>query len=449
MTLTRTMFFLLFMMAGFSHSQENEIAKSRGTLSGQWRTYYMNTFNNGSLKDFAALAVGGKLKYQYAFTNKFRFGAALYNATNLGIQDLTVPDEATGRLSRYEEGLFDRLDIENDAIFLLGELYLNYKLPQHEFTLGRMKINSPLINPQDGRMIPTLVQGARYSYTSRKSASISLGVFDQIAPRSTGEFFNIGESIGTYPEGRNIDGNVHRYKGNTTSDFVVLLNSNVTISKRISFDFSNLFVDNIANSAYVKPKYKINEKIDVEAEWLHQNRVGDGGNVLDSLRYFTSESSDVLGLKLGYQKQTTKLSLAYNRILANGQFISPREWGREDLFSFQKRERSEGSGDSHALVAHYDTRIHLDSDKVQLQSILSVGRHWKPSVLDATMNKYAMPDYTQINVDLFFKFAKLEHFRPELLLVSKIGQGDIPDNPNFYLNKVDMFHVDLILNYNF
>ncbi len=119
----------------------------------------MGTVNNGNLKDFYALASGGKIKYQYSFHDKLELGAAVYNTTNLGLQDLTLADPTTGRLSRYEEGLFNRLDLANDAVFLLGELYAKFKIPKHEFTLGRMKVNSPLLNPQDGRMIPTLVQG--------------------------------------------------------------------------------------------------------------------------------------------------------------------------------------------------------------------------------------------------------------------------------------------------
>ncbi|MGB5555297.1 MAG: OprD family outer membrane porin [Flavobacteriaceae bacterium] len=449
MSLTRTLCSFLLLTTVFSFSQDDEATKNKGKLSGQWRTYYMNTFNNGGLKDFAALATGGKLKYQYSFGSRFKIGAALYNSTNLGIQDLTLPDATTNKLGRYEEGLFDRLDLENDAIFLLGELYLNYKLSAHEITLGRMKLNTPLINPEDGRMIPTLVQGAWYAYTSKVSNVIKLGVFNRIAPRSTSEFFRVGESIGTYPEGRNIDGKTHQYYGNTNSDFLALFNTDVKISKKIQLNFWNFYVDNVTNSAYLKPKMQLNTKWALEAEWLHQNRVGDGGNSLDSLRYFTSNTSDIVGVKLGYQHKRTKVSLAYDHILANGQFIFPREWGREDLFSFQKRERSEGSGDNHALVFYYDTQIELVPEQAKIQSILSVGKHWKPTLTDAVLNKYAMPSYTQINLDLYFKFDNLKHLQPELLLVSKIGQGDIPHNPNFYLNKVDMFHVDLILNYNF
>ncbi|HAF76892.1 MAG TPA: hypothetical protein DCG42_06175, partial [Maribacter sp.] len=88
----------------FSIAQDSVAVKKKGTLSGQWRTYYMMTSNKGELKDFNALATGGKLKYQYNLLENLEIGAALYNSTNLGLQDLTIPDVTTGRISRYEEG---------------------------------------------------------------------------------------------------------------------------------------------------------------------------------------------------------------------------------------------------------------------------------------------------------------------------------------------------------
>ena len=105
----------------------------------------MATLNKGDLKDYNALATGGKLKYQYQLLKNLELGAALYNATNLGIQDLKIADATTEKISRYEEGLFDRQNLSNDAMFLLGELYVDYQLKAHQFTLGRMKINTPLI----------------------------------------------------------------------------------------------------------------------------------------------------------------------------------------------------------------------------------------------------------------------------------------------------------------
>ncbi|WP_324026248.1 OprD family outer membrane porin [Maribacter sp. BPC-D8] len=442
----RLVYLFIFCLPIFSMAQDTVAVKKKGTLSGQWRTYYMMTSNKGELKDFNALATGGKLKYQYNLLKNLEVGAALYNATNLGLQDLTIPDATTGRISRYEEGLFDRLDLENDAVFLLGELYAKYHLAQHSFTLGRMKINTPLINPEDGRMIPTLVQGFWYNFSAEKT-KFQLGVLNEIAPRSTGEFYGIGESIGTYPVGRNIYGNASAYADNTESDYVLMANAEFKLSKEFNVKVWNQYVDNVFNSVYIKPKLEVSKSIILEGEWLHQNKVGDGGSGIDSLRYYNQNSSDILGLKIAYKSKAGLVSLSYNRILPHGQFISPREWGREDLFSFQKRERSEGSADNHALVLNYKKDFTLLKD-LNLMSILSIGKHWKPDPTNATLNKYAMPDYTHINLDIFFNIKKLKHLRPELLVTSKIGNGDIPDNPNFYFNKVDMFHLDLILNYN-
>ncbi|GGG43554.1 hypothetical protein [Christiangramia forsetii] len=90
----------------------------------------MNTFNKGSLRDYTALAIGGKLKYQYIPNENLELGITVYNSTNLGIQDLTIPDMEMRKLSRYEEGLFNRLNLDNKAIFLIGELYANYKIQQ-------------------------------------------------------------------------------------------------------------------------------------------------------------------------------------------------------------------------------------------------------------------------------------------------------------------------------
>lgn len=430
-------------------AQDAEISQRTSKFSGQLRTYFMATVNKGDLKDFEALATGGQLKYQFYPFKNWEFGAALYNSTNLGLQDLSIADARTGTLSRYEEGLFNRLDIENDMIFLVGELYASYKLQNHTFSLGRIKINTPLINPQDGRMIPTMVQGFWYNHNAKNSNSFQFGILNKIAPRSTAKFYGIGESIGTYPVGRNQKGSENLYAGNTTSDYIIVTHANIRLTENVRLGIWNQFTQNISNSFVVKPVVKLARGLSVEGEWLHQNKIGDGGNAEEALRYFNQNRADVFGIQLALTNKRDKLSIAYERILPHGQFLSPREWGREGLFSFQKRERSEGSADNSAFVLNYKKELEVFDKKLNLVTLLSVGRHIKPAVTDAILNKYAMPDYTHINFDIFFNIKKLKRLRPELLVTSKIAHGAIPNNPNFYFNKVDLIHIDLILNYNF
>ncbi len=442
---------LLIFLSFQLFSQEEKEAKNYGKLSGQWRSFYMLTDNTEDLKDYNALATGGHLKYKNNFFKDFEIGAALYTTWNLGIQDLTVPDEQTQKTSRYEEGLFDRLDLEDHSVFILGELYASYQNDQHFIKLGRMKFNSPLVNGQDGRMIPSLFQGVHYAFDSNRNTKIQMAAFNFMAPRSTGEFFKIGRSLGTYPIARNNDGDGSQYDNNNTdSDFLLIANIDQEISKNLKLEVWNYFIENVSNSFYLKPTYQVTDHIDIQGEWLHQTKINNGGNKVDSLSYFQDNSSDLLGLKIQYNWfKKNSLSLAYNRILPDGKFLFPREWGREFIFTFQKRERSEGVSDNHALVAYYDQHFKLFNENLAVRSILSLGKHWNPSVLDPASNKYAMPDYTQVNIDLFFFFKNWKNLKPEILLVQKFGNGDIPDNPNLFFNKVDMFQLNFVLNYNF
>ena len=60
-----------------------------------------------------------------------------------------------------------------------------------------------------------------------------------------------------------------------------------------------------------------------------------------------------------------------------------------------------------------------------------------------------MPNYTHINLDLFYTKEEWEGLKPELLLTYKAANGDVPANPNVYLNKVDMFQINFVVNYQF
>ncbi|MBL6448438.1 OprD family outer membrane porin [Fulvivirga sp. 29W222] len=419
-----------------------------GKLSGQFRTYYLGTFNNDNLKDFQALAIGGKIKYVHTFWKHIKVGGALYTSVNSGIQDLSIPDPTTGKVSRYELGLFD-VEHPNDHFILIpGELFFQYTHKKHEATIGRMKIASPFINPQDGRMIPTLEQGIWYKYQPNTTLKFQFGVFNAISPRSTHKFFGIGESIGKYPSGRTVDGKPSQYAKNTTSDYIALANIDLQASEGLKLSIWNYYVDNIFNTLYMKPTFDLgNQGMQVSLEWLHQNRIGTGGNSSDSLRYYAHSSADILGLEWRYKWKRSKVSIGYDHILNHGQFIFPREWGREVLFSFQKRERSEGSANNHAVVLTYARDFIWSSSKIQ--SIISLGHQWKADVTDAENNKYAMPDYTHLNLDMFYTHETLKHFEPELLLTYKLSHGEFPENANFVLNKVDMFQVNLIINYTF
>ena len=440
---------LLTQSAVFAWQTVPDSLKTKAKLSGQWRTYYMSTHNEGDLQNFYALATGGKIKYEQPVFKNFSLGSALYTSFNLGLQDLTVPDAITGRISRYEAGLFDGTDLSRRAIFILGELYAAYETKKHFVKVGRMLAKTPFLNGQDGRMIPTLEQGIWYSFKPSKKYIFEGAIFNEISPRSTGEFFNIGETLGTYPIGRNPDGKPSGYgDNNTQSSYLALLHTKLQTSQNLTVHIWDYHADNLFNMLYINPELKLDDNgTNLGLQWVMQNRVGDGGNAVDSLRYFTDQQSHVLGARFQFKVKKATLSVAYTHILDKGRFLFPREWGREFLYSFQKRERSEGSANNHALVLYYNNAWQIGKGKIN--GIFSVGHHWKPPVTDAAANKYAQPDYTHINLDFFYHSEKFKRLKPELLLTYKRASGDFPENPNFIFNKVNLFITNFIINYNF
>ncbi len=428
-------------------AQEAPINK-KGKVNGEWRTFYLHTFNKDDLKDFYAIGTGGHIGYTYTFTQRWKAGARLYTSLNTNIQDLSIPDATTGRFTRYEIGLFDVTDVDNKFIVLPGELFLTYTANHHAVTIGRMKRATPFLNPQDGRMIPTLVEGLWYQYKPSDKVNVQAGLLNRISPRGTRKFYRIGQSIGTFSGGRDTNGRPSQYPGNTNSDFIFITGITTAISPVAQLAAWNTYVDNVFNTIYLRPEFDlIGEKLTLSLEWAHQRKVGNGGNSIDSLSYFTAKYANLIGAQLALKKGRGKILIGYDYITDDGRFLFPREWGREGTFTFQKRERAEGSQNNHALVLSYDQ--FFEGENSRMRSVISVGHQWKPSPTDVVRNKYALPGYTHINLDISASTDKLKGLKPELLLTYKIGRNDFPENPNFILNKVDMFQINLVVNYQF
>jgi len=76
------------------------------------------------------------------------------------------------------------------------------------------------------------------------------------------------------------------YGGNTDSDYLAILNADLQLYKNTSIEVWIYYTDNVSNTLYLKPKYQVSKNFNIEAEWLHQNRINNGGNAIDSLSYF-------------------------------------------------------------------------------------------------------------------------------------------------------------------
>ncbi len=467
-------FLLLSIAAAGSLFAASDLSSAfkEGKASGQIRYYFMDEDNKGSLKDYFGSAIGGTLKYETASLYGFKAGAAFYTThfLNDNVSSTNTEPTAGGRGSRYVSGLVDAANTDKESVTNLGEAYISYELSKTKATVGRMKLNTPFINPQDGRMIPTFEQGAWLSTKEIKDLEVQAGYINAFWNRSTSEWRSVGKSLGYgYLQGNaplSTTTASNYGSDNTKTGGVYVASaaySGVPDSKLELWDY---YVQNVFNLAYLEGNYakKVdNFKLLAGAQYIAQGEVGDGGNDEDNAAGATAaqkaksymlkgERSESYGAKVGFGYKDSLLTIAATKTTNRGRFLFPREWGKEPFFTFQKRERTDGSGGTTAWLVTYDQdfkSIGLDG----FSSTIGYGRYYKQDAKNWVLNKYGVPSYAQMDIDVFYKFkGPLKGLMLEYLFARKYAIGETYENntnTNFVFTKNGMNIHNLILNYNF
>jgi hypothetical protein len=298
----------------------------------------------------------------------------------------------------------------------------------------------------------TTVEGIWYGYAPSKKWKFEGGWLYRIFPRSTNKWYRYDESMGLYPQGRNTSGAPANYLGNLSSDGVGVFSVNYQPIKGLEIQFWDYYIDNILNSAFlqVKGKATLSEKTSFlyGGQFMRQDAINDGGNSDPALSYTErGAKSMTFGGTVGIQNKSWTYSVNYNRITKDGKFLFPREWGRDPFFSFLPRERNEGFGDVHSI----NTQLKFKPNEKNYFTSIGAGYYRLPDILDhPELNKYAIPSYFQVNVDFKYIHKKwLNGLESHLLVVSKIAEGETYNNPRFVFQKVNMLHINLMLNYYF
>jgi hypothetical protein len=423
-----------------------------GHFNGHFRYFFMSTQNQKGLTDYYANAAGGGLRYETAKFHNFQFAVSGFYTFNIGSSDLGKPDSTTGQNNRYEIALFDVENPynkkDNDR---LEELFLKYNYKKSSVVFGKQLINTPFINLQDGRMRPTGVEGIWFELNEIKKTKIEGGWLYAISPRGTTKWFNVGESVGVYSTGVNIDGTKSGYSNNLESKGVFLLGTHLDIGKNLKLHGWNVFTENIFNSAMLQADFSMpinsNETIFASAQAIRQDAINNGGNEDAAKTYFEKGAKAItFGAKAGWKNKRWETSINYNRITADGRYLMPREWGRDPFFTFLPRERNEGLGDVHAIMG----KVNYDISNIRLKIALSAGYYKLPDVKNYRLNKYGLPSYTQINMDIRYAFNNiLKGLEAQLLIVTKLKEGETYNNKKFEFNKVNMVLYNFVLNYHF
>lgn len=423
-------------------------------LQAHWeahtRTFVMSTVNEGELKDDYAIATGAGIGVLTKPLYGFQVGVSGFFMYNLASSNLHVPDSLTRSSNRYEVGLFDIENLTNRRdLDRLEELYLKYNLSKSSLTVGKMNINTPFLNPQDGRMRTNVEEGVWLSIKESDKIGFNGGWIWKISPRSTVNWYSIANSMGVYPAGVNTDGKKSDYHENIVgSSGMAISNIYFNPSENFKINLWNAYLENVMNTVLIeihneqrKEKFKFYEGL----IYLHQNAIHNGGNADQSKTYINKGGqSNVVSAQIGLKNKKINTNLNYTHITGDGRYLMPREWGKESFYTFLPRERNEGFGNVNAFM----TKTTLTLMNSTLKTSIGYGYYQLPDVKNYRLNKYGLPSYHQLNLDASYSFQKaLKGLELKVLVAYKLKQGETYDNLKYVYNKVNMINFNFIIDF--
>ena len=81
---------------------------------------------------------------------------------------------------------------------------------------------------------------------------------------------------------------------------------------------------------------------------------------------------------------------------------------------------------------------------------MGIGYYDLADIKDYAMNKYSFPAYMQYNLDTRYAFSGFwKGWELQVIYFYKDAIAYTYDNPKYYVNKADMGHFNLILNFHF
>lgn len=423
-------------------------------LQAHWeahtRTFFMSTINDGSLKDDYALASGAGIGLLTKPIYGFQVGLSGFFIYNLMSSPIHLVDSLTLGPNRYEVGLFD---VENPTnkhdLDRLEELYLKYNFSKSAITVGKININTPFLNPQDGRMRPTIEEGVWLNINESKKIGFNGGWIWEISPRSTVQWFSLEKSMGINPSGVNTDGSKSNYFEHITSSGMAIANVYFKPNDKLKINIWNGMLENVMNTAMIEinTNQSLNERLKLYQGimYIHQDAINNGGNSDQKKTYINQGAqSNIISAQVGLKNKKINTSINYTHITGDGRYLMPREWGKEPFYTFMPRERNEGFGNVHAFMV----KSSINAFSYKFKTGLGYGYYNLPDVKDYRLNKYGMPSYHQINYFATYTFDKfLKGLEMKILVAYKLKEGETYDNFKYIYNKVNMINFNFILDF--
>ena len=392
--------FIAFIYSDSSFSQEAQSKKSlyetfvQGKLQGEVRNFFMNTINEGELKDYYTNATGIALNYQTKPLYGFSAGVHFRSVFKTFGVSLSQEDPQAGAAAKWEYELYDLLEKGTyKDLNKVQELYLKYQYKNSYLTIGRIETEyTPLLNNSDGRMGPFAHQGAWWHHQWNENSSLDLGFINAISPRSTTDWFSLNEGIGLFSNGFLQNGEIADYRNYTNSEGLGVFK--YTYSKaNLNFKLYDIFIHNLLNTVWLETDYSY-EAWRLGLQYAVQQGTASQKDLPLQNQYVRNgENGQVLSSQLSWSKYNWTLSLAYSYLFDTGRFLFPKELGRDRFYTSIPRSRMEGLGDATATVL----KISKSYPRSNLNLLLEFQSIQGLKLNEFTFNKYNKDETFQVN----------------------------------------------------
>jgi hypothetical protein len=195
------------------------------------RTYDLNRGNSDGSRS-QAWTVGGWVAYRSGLIgNIFGVHAAFYNS-----QPLFAP---------ADEGGTKLLTPDQNSLMSLGQIYGRAQIFDQELRGGRQLVDTPLINPQDNRMVPNTFEGIQLVTLpdTDRSYDYAAGYLTTVKQRDSNKFISMSDALaGADVENRGAPFGMLRYK--PFSGFSTV--------------FSDYYVQDFINTGFFQAEYDFN-----------------------------------------------------------------------------------------------------------------------------------------------------------------------------------------------
>lgn len=418
---------------------------SEGEVGGHARSFYMHTFNEGSLTDYWTNAVGMSLQYESLEFHGFSMGIDGVFTFKTFSSDLNAIDSVAGKSARWEKQLYDVEHPHNSSdMDRLEELFLRYRFKKGWLRYGKFAVKkTPLLRLRDGRMKPFSFEGFQ-GEVQDKSLKWYVGGIYKVSPRGTTHWYSLSDAIGLFNNGFSSTGEKANYQGEISTNGLYWFGV-VKKKEESGIELWSYVLDKQLSIVWFQVDQSFH-KNHFGIQLLYEASIQEHSNSSNTLYIKNGSHVGVVSASFERQNKYVNFGFQSSRVFGNSRFTFPKELGLEGLYTSIPRSWIEGLGDAEVYNISLNKKMMESTLTAEIKS--SYVHLNQPN--NHQFNKYNIRDYLQTN---FMLTKELEgHFEGlelALLYATRLDVSGEALQDKEVFNSTNYHQINLIVNFEF